>query len=498
MKHFHQPGEAAVWLKAQVRGTLQTNSRKIRPGDGFIAWPGAATDSRQFVKQVLLNGAAACLVESEGVEAYPFEDSQIAAYTALKADAALIAADYFDHPSHRMEIVAVTGTNGKTSTTWWLAQAMGKAARKCGLVGTLGIGEPGSMVFNGLTTPDPVLLQQQLRAFADAGFGACAIEASSIGIAEHRLNGTRVAVAVLTNFTHDHLDYHSSMDAYWQAKKSLFFWTGLKAAVLNLDDEKGRLLASELNPAELDVWTFAVNGHARLSAQNIKFCGSATDFDVVEGTETCKISIQSVGLFNVANLLAVLATLRALGVSLEAATQACCDLMPVPGRLEPIAVDAMPLVFVDYAHTPDALEKALSALVDVTTQRQGRLWCLFGCGGDRDAAKRPLMGTVAQKYAHEIVVTTDNPRGEDPSSIIQQILAGATRATGVHVVVDRNVAISMAISKASPRDVVLIAGKGHENYQEVMGVRTPFSDQDHVLNALRQRSGNLTLGLDQS
>ena len=221
---LHSPEQAARWLRQEVAGKLWTDSRKVGAGDGFVAWPGAATDARQYVGMVLEAGASACLVEEAGVANFGFVDKKVACYKDLKAAAAHIAAAYFEKPSEQLQVIAVTGTNGKTSTTWWLAQALGKLGRRCGIVGTLGIGTPDAMVFNGLTTPDPVLLQQQFRHFADQGFTACALEASSIGITEQRLDATRIQVAVLTNFTQDHLDYHGSMSTYWDAKKKLFEW----------------------------------------------------------------------------------------------------------------------------------------------------------------------------------------------------------------------------------------------------------------------------------
>ena len=243
MLELHSPQEAAQWLRGRVTGTLHCDSRKIGAGDGFIAWPGAATDGRKHVHAALAQGATACLVEREGVEAYDFATAEISAYPQLKAATGPIAAAYFDAPTEQLDVLAITGTNGKTSTAWWLAQALSNLepqAIPCGLIGTLGTGRPPHVEFIGLTTPDPVLLQRQFRRFLDEGVKACAIEASSVGIVERRLDGTRIRVAVFTNFTQDHLDYHESMEAYWQAKAELFRWPGLQAAVVNLDDEKGR------------------------------------------------------------------------------------------------------------------------------------------------------------------------------------------------------------------------------------------------------------------
>lgn len=481
------PLEAAGWLRSRVTGSLWTDSRKVGAGDGFIAWPGAATDARQYVGDVIAAGAQACLVEDEGSADFSFSDEKIAAYSGLRSAAAPIAAAYFEEPSKHLQVVAVTGTNGKTSTAWWLAQALGRTGSRCGIVGTLGIGEPGAMVFNGLTTPDPVLLQQQLRRFVDRGFAACALEASSIGIAEQRLDATRVKVAIFTNFTQDHLDYHGSMEDYWQAKQRLFSWVGLEAAVLNLDDDRGHELDGLLSGTGLDVWTVSIGGLARIRAERIEHGVAGLSFDVVEGADRQRVSTAMVGLYNVSNLLGVIAAMRALGVSLHAAAHACEGLSPVPGRLETLAVDGMPLVAIDYAHTPDALEKVLVALRPVAQSRNGRLWCVFGCGGDRDASKRPLMAAVAQKNADLLLVTSDNPRSESPAVVISQILLGLTHSDAVYVEADRALAISQAIREAHPADVILIAGKGHEDYQEIKGLKHPFSDRAHAETGLAAR-----------
>lgn len=481
---LHTPEQAAGWLRERVSGSLRTDSRRLAPGDGFIAWPGAATDGRKFVGGALDAGATACLVEQDGAAAYAFEDGKVAEYAGLKAATGPIAAVYFREPSRQLRISAVTGTNGKTSTAWWLAQALGRLGRKCGLIGTLGIGEPGAMVSNGLTTPDPVLLQQELRRFADEGFVACALEASSIGVVEHRLDATAIEVAIFTNFTQDHLDYHASMQAYWEAKAALFGWPGLKAAVINIDDAKGAELKDSLAGSGLDLWTVSCAEPARLQARKIEHGTDALRFEVAEGAESHTLAAHLVGQYNVSNLLGVLGALRAMGVPLADAVKACAGLLPVPGRTETLAVPGRPLVVIDYAHTPDALEKVLLALRPAAAHRGGQLWCVFGCGGDRDATKRPLMAAVAEKNADQVVVTSDNPRSENPLAIICQVLLGLSHRDAVHVQADRAAAITHALGLAGPEDVVLLAGKGHESFQEVGGARLPFSDREHAQAAL--------------
>ena len=479
---------AARWLQQHISGTLRSDSRQVRAGDGFLAWPGAATDARRYVGQVLAAGAGACLVEAEGAEAWDFKDARVATYVGLKRDAAPIAAAYFGQPSERLAVLAVTGTNGKTSTAWWLAQAMRQLGRRCAVVGTLGIGEPGALVFNGLTTPDPVLFQQQLRRLADDGFVACAVEASSIGLAEHRLDATRVHTAIFTNFTQDHLDYHGSMAAYWAAKAQLFDWPGLQAAVVNVDDAHGAGLAAALAGKGLDVWTVSCSSTARLAARDIRYGLDALSFEVCEGETVCRVQAPVVGEYNVANLLGVIAALRSLGLPLQAIADSCASLSPVPGRMETLSGEGRPLVVIDYAHTPDALAKVLQALQPLAHSRGGRICCVFGCGGDRDAGKRPLMAAAAAAGAAQLVLTSDNPRSEDPQTILNHMLTGLHNAANTKVIADRAQAIAQTVQHARAQDVVLVAGKGHEDYQEISGVKHPFSDVQHARDALTQRS----------
>ena len=510
MRELFTPESAAQWLRSRVTGELRTDSRRVQPGDGFVAWPGAATDARHHVAAALAQGAKACLVEQMGVESFGFEDERVAGYSQLKAASGPIAADYFGRPSDELSVVAVTGTNGKTSVSWWLAQALSNLKQvtpiPCGLVGTFGIGhppkttgvarEPASdllplMHSTGMTTPDPVLLQRHLRQFVQEGVQACAMEASSIGIEERRLDGTHIHTAVFTNLTQDHLDYHGTMAAYWLAKAKLFAWPGLQAAVINVDNAQGAELAASLGNHLPAVWTVSCLGPARLQARNIHYDAQGLRFTLVEsllddgrGEECRAMQTRLIGTYNVANLLGVIGAMRSLGVPLAAAVEACADLTPVPGRMECFAGVNQPLVAVDYAHTPDAIGKALEALRPLAAQRGGQLWCVFGCGGNRDASKRPLMGAMAACHADQVVVTSDNPRGEKPELIISQILLGLSGYAALTVLPDRAEAIAHAVRQAAPQDVLLIAGKGHEDYQEVAGVRLPFSDAVQVRQAL--------------
>ena len=561
---------AAAWLSTRVRvaaaadsATLRTDSRQVRPGDAFIAWPGYAVDGRQYVSAALAAGAAACLVEADGLAAFGLDaaDARIAAMPGLKAATGVIAAAWFGHPAAQLNVIAVTGTNGKSSTAWWTAQALTALGQRCGVVGTLGIGEPplaaaggepplaaaggepplaaaggepplaaargepplaaaggepplaaaggepplaaaggepplgtspGTIRFTGLTTPDPVTLQAAFRQMADDGFAACAIEASTIGLAEHRLAGTPITVAQFTNFTRDHLDYHGDMAAYWASKRALFNWPGLQAAVLNIDDGQGTDLAAELAAAAaatgLQLWTTSVSKPARLHAANLRYVDGGLAFTLLEGDTTAAVQSTLIGDYNASNLLAVLGALRALGVPLAQAAAVVPRLTPVPGRMDRVSTAAgQPEVVVDYAHTPDALDKALAALRPLAAARGGKLWCVFGCGGGRDASKRPMMGAIAHRLADVLVLTSDNPRHEKPALILAQILAGICDADGVAVIEDRRAAITHAVASAAANDVVLVAGKGHEDTQDVAGHKRPFLDATVAAEALALR-----------
>lgn len=498
---------ALSWLVRRGARGLVTDSRRLQPGDAFIAWPGLVHDGRQHVMPALQAGAAACVIEAEGAEALGLDDARVAAMDDLKAHAGSLASAFFGVPSERLSVVAITGTNGKTSTAWWTAHALSALGRRCGIVGTLGVGGvsvadsaegAAALVPTGMTTPDPVTLQRAFKRFADDGYAACAIEASSIGLVEERLTGTHIDVAVFTNFTQDHLDYHGTMESYWRAKAGLFQWPGLRAAVLNVDDVHGQLLYGGLDNTPLDVWTYAATpaATARLRARNVRYVDGGLAFELLE-SGAAPVSLRSllIGDYNVSNLLAVVATLRALGVSLPAAAQVCAMLTSAPGRMQRVPVPeaagvSQPEVLVDYAHTPDALEQALRALQPLAAARGGALWCVFGCGGNRDASKRPLMGAIAQRLAQHVVVTSDNPRDESPAAIIAAVVAGMAAAPAPQVIEDRRAAIAWAIGQAQPNDVVLIAGKGHEDYQEVAGVRHPFDDAVEAHAALQARAGS--------
>jgi UDP-N-acetylmuramyl-tripeptide synthetase len=498
MHTLHNVPDAARWLRMHVTGDLRTDSRQVQPGDGFIAWPGAATDGRQYLAQALQRGATACLMEAQGHEPWladlqPAAQSMLAGLPDLKAQTGLVAAAYYEQPSQALDVLAVTGTNGKTSTAWWLAQALSSPVlnQACGLIGTLGVGHLPHLVSTGMTTPDPVLMQGQFRAFADAGVTHCAIEASSIGLAEHRLDGTHIRLAVFTNFTQDHLDYHGDMATYWAAKAALFDWPGLQAAVINIDDAQGARLAEQLVGRSLDVWTCSQREGASVARLQARVLPSMTGiaFEVREGQEVQTLHTGLMGDYNIDNLLGVIGSLRVLGFDLAQAVQACGHLSAVPGRMQRVPADQdLPLVVVDYAHTPDAVSHALLALRSQAAARGGRLWCMLGCGGDRDALKRPLMAAAAEASADQLVLTSDNPRSESPEAILAAMASGLSRPEQARIWVDRALAIAEVVAQAAAQDVVLLAGKGHETEQDIMGVRHPFSDVVQAQKALQQRA----------
>ena len=513
MERLARSVDALTWLQARVTGSLVSDSRAVRPGDGFVAWPGAAADARRHVADALQRGAVACLVEAQGVAAWNFADAPVAALQGLQAQLGWIAAEFFGTARAQLPVFAVTGTNGKTSTAWWLAQALAAASgerspRQGGFIGTLGCGligagsaaDVGTLRSTGLTTPDPLTVHAAVQGFAAQHASGCAIEASSIGLQEHRLDGLAIDCAIFTNFSQDHLDYHGTMDAYWAAKRALFAWPGLRSAVLNIDNARGAALAAELGGGPLDVWTCSsrdqANPVARLQACHVRATDHGMRFDVREADQLQTVHSTVPGTYNVANLLGVIAALRSQGISLAQAAAACNALHAPPGRMEPAAPAGVnPLVLVDYAHTPDGLEQALAALGPLAQARGGRLWCVVGCGGDRDPGKRPRMGAAAVHGADRVVFTSDNPRTEDPQRILAQMVAPLTPSAAWQVEVNRAAAIANTVRQAHDRDLILIAGKGHETSQEVGGQRHAFDDRVHARAALQARAADrMTLG----
>jgi len=490
-----------AWLRqAAPSAQLTSDSRRVVPGDVFFAYVGDA-DGRSYIADAVERGAAAVVYEATGFTWPAQIDVPHLAVADLKSRAGEIAASWYGQPDQGMLTVAVTGTNGKTSCAYWLGIALSRlaGASAAGVIGTLGVGsfvngKPQGFDVTGYTTPDAVLLQRSLSKLAQGRVGALAIEASSIGLAQGRMNGMHVDVALLTNFTRDHLDFHGDMQTYEDAKRKLFQWPGLKHAVVNLDDDMGQRLLPLLAERKVPVIGYAIadeqggdpHGVPTLRASQLRSSHTGTVFHVDSPFGSGQVKTQLVGRFNVSNVLGIMGVLLTQDVAWDAVVAAASALTPAPGRMQQFGGPDVPLIVIDYAHTPDALDKTLSALRQVATQRGGQLWCVFGCGGDRDPGKRPQMGQIAEQ-ADQVVLTSDNPRSEDPQAIIGQIRAGMSRVEPV-VLPDRAGAILWAIRHATKADVVLLAGKGHESYQEIAGKKLPFLDADHVALALAARS----------
>jgi UDP-N-acetylmuramoyl-L-alanyl-D-glutamate--2,6-diaminopimelate ligase len=496
------------WIRGAAPGAeLASDSRRIRPGDVFFAYPGEAADGRRFIAAAIENGAAAVVYEERD---FVWDDAWTVphrAVAALKANAGPVAHAYYGKSHAGMFTVGVTGTNGKTSCALWTAQALASLGETAAVIGTLGVGlvkpaaqgraEP-EFDATGYTTPDAVLLAAELARLEKAGAGALAIEVSSIGLVENRTVGMHFDVALFTNLTRDHLDYHGDMASYEAAKLQLFEWPGLRTAVVNLDDLAGvrivRHLRGKFSQVAVIGYTLrgeaeqpALEGVAILRASSLRSRPAGAEFMVETPQGSVQARTRLVGHFNVSNALAVLGALLAKGVDLRAAVGAIESLVPAPGRMQQVGGQDAPLVVIDYAHTPDALEKTLEALRQVARERGGKLWCVFGCGGDRDPGKRPQMGRIAQ-MADQVVVTSDNPRSEEPRAIIEQVVAGMDPAGAPwQAIEDRAAAILSAVKHAAKLDVILLAGKGHEPYQEIKGRKTPFSDADHAALALSAR-----------
>lgn len=475
------------WLLAQgLRPTgVCADSRRIRAGDLFVAEVPESGARAVYARDALANGACAVLWAAD-LPLCPaeFGSAPVVAVENLHQLIGPLAQQVYGHPSRRLRVLAVTGTNGKTTVTQWLAQSM---PVHCAVIGTLGAGYPGGMVETGFTTPDAAQYAHLLADFVSDGATACAVEASSIGLEEGRMAGSAVDCAVFTNLTRDHLDYHHSMEAYAAAKAKLFAWPGLRAAVVNHDDAYGRQLLSQTAAQRLLAYGLSARpddlpaGVAWVGAEDVRTTSQGLTAVLVFNGQRLAFSTRIIGRHNLSNLLAVAAVLIAEGLSPAEIIVKLQKLQPPAGRMACYGGDAAPLVVVDYAHSPDALAHILSALRDVATARHGRLVCLFGCGGDRDPGKRPEMGRAAVAGADAVWITSDNPRSEDPEAILTAIAEGAPSAIRV---VDRAQAIARVIAQAVAADVILLAGKGHERTQEIRGQRFPFDDAVHAQAAL--------------
>jgi UDP-N-acetylmuramoyl-L-alanyl-D-glutamate--2,6-diaminopimelate ligase len=462
---------------------LACDSRRAAPGTAFFAWPGASSDGRRHIPQAIERGCAAVVWEKEGFDWDQSWRVPHAGVQGLRREAGFLAHQFYGRPSEQLWVCGVTGTNGKTSCSQWMAALLAMAGIRTGVIGTLGAGFPGALAGTPNTTPDALEVHRMLAELRGAGAAAVAMEVSSHGLDQGRVNGVAFDCALFTNLTQDHLDYHRTMAAYAEAKARLFDTPGLGAAVLNLDDPLGVQLAQRLAARGVRTIGYALS-NSTVGVSDFVFAENpeSSRVRIKSNLGTASVTIPQLGRFNVANALGVLGCLLARDIPFERAAALLEKLPPVPGRMQRIG--ERPLVVVDYAHTPDALEKVLLALKPVAEARRGQLAVVFGAGGDRDAAKRTAMGAAAARHAARLVITSDNPRGEEPMAIIDAIRRGAGKG---EVEPDRARAIRGAIAAARTDDVVLIAGKGHEDYQEIGGKRLPFSDAVVAREALAAR-----------
>lgn len=507
----------------RVRG-LSLDSRQVHEGDAFVALAGGHAHGIAFAPMAVARGAAVILAERSELglrrqeagangEAGPGEprmrgviglgestSAPVVWVDGLREELGAVASRFYGEPSQALTVIGVTGTNGKTSIVQLLAQALEQAGHRSATIGTLGAGLYGAIHQGERTTPDAIAVHGLLADFRAAGASHVAMEVSSHALVQGRVNAVAFDLAVFTNLSRDHLDYHGSMAAYGAAKQRLFAWPGLGAAIINVDDAFGRQLAAQLaeegrpHPGQGLAGTHAEerkllrygidHAEAEVVACSVESGAAGQTFRLRTPWGEGDIATRLLGRFNISNLLAVAACLGQLGVPFATIRSALAALDPVAGRMSRLGGVAQPLVVIDYAHTPDALEQALSSL---RAHCPGKLICVFGCGGERDAGKRPQMGAIAEQLADRLLVTDDNPRGEDGDAIVAQIVAGFARPQAATIERDRAGAIALAIATAQPGDIVLIAGKGHEPYQEVAGVKQPFDDLAVARRALELR-----------
>ena len=468
-----------------ITGLVQ-DSRTIKRGDAFVAIGGFGTHGLKFVDQAHAAGVAAILFEPPATAEIPAPADAIAVPN-LRARLGELADRFHGRVSESMTVVGVTGTNGKTSTVQLLGQAWHLRGVRAATIGTLGAGLHGEIVPTGFTTPLVLQLHDLIDDLHDAGADALAMEVSSHALDQGRVDGVHFDVAVFTNLTRDHLDYHGDMAGYGAAKARLFLWPGLKAAAINLDDAHGRAMKDAL-PSELRVVGLSSRGNpdAELRAESLHLDNAGIGFELVCGEERHAVASPLLGRFNVDNLLAVAGALLALGDAPSRIAEVLSQLQPVRGRMNRLGGDGvLPLVVIDYAHTPDALEQAL---VSLRAHAGARLICVFGCGGERDRGKRPQMAAIAQTHADVVIVTDDNPRREDGDGIVAEIMAGFIDADAVTVQRDRAAAIARAVGIATADDIVLVAGKGHEPNQDINGMLHPFDDTEVARAAMEART----------
>lgn len=480
-------------LDCDISG-ITLDSRKAEAGALFLACKGTTTDGRRFIANAIESGAGAVLVEADDLWSEASESASVPVIPVkeLPHKAALLAARFYGEPARTLRLVGVTGTNGKTTCSQLIASHLQALGYRCGVIGTLGFGMSGSTLqsFGGGpgTTPDAVRFQEVLADLKEQRADTVVMEVSSHGLDQHRVDVDDFSVGVFTNLSRDHLDYHVTMDAYLAAKRRLFTGRRLQAAVLNLDDV-GSAGTRSLLDAGVACLTFSLgNSAADVHARSVEYSAGGLRLQIVTPWGEVAVASPLLGSFNASNLLCTLAAVLACEQHSEVFDPArigaaLSGLQPVPGRMQLVAVEPVTVV-VDYAHTPDGLEKALHA---VREHGIGKISCVVGCGGERDRGKRPQMAAIAERLADRVILTSDNPRGEAPHSIIHDMLAGIVRRDAVIVEADRARAINLAISGAAAADIVLLAGKGHEDYQEIAGRRLPFNDVEQALLALKLR-----------
>ncbi len=469
---------------------LCSDSRQIQRGNCFFALKGMRQDGRDFIPEAVEKGASVVIVDD------------IASYTGhlsvpvihlpqLSCQLGEIAARFYQRPADDLTMIGVTGTNGKTSTSQYIAMALQMARKNCGVIGTLGYGFPNDLLPTAHTTSDALTLQKQLSELFKRGAQAVAMEVSSHALEQHRTEAVAFDLAIFTNLTREHLDFHGNMENYAAAKKKLFYSKGLKQAIINIDDPFGLALAQELKD-QISTYCYSLQPVVNISLPmikahhiNLNSKGMSAKINTPWGEGQLKSRL--LGRFNLSNLLAVLTALLILDLPFDTALEYISNLQTVPGRMQVFGGGKLPLVVVDYAHTPDALMQVLLALQE---HAQGTLWCLFGCGGDRDRGKRPLMGQIAERYSDQLIITDDNPRTEDPNKIVAEIMTGLLCPWASEIEHDRGAAIAHVISCAQAGDVILVAGKGHETYQIIGEEKIPFNDSEHIAAQLRLKSKN--------
>lgn len=473
-------------LNCVVTG-ISIDSRKVKSGDLFLAYHGAVVNGHDFIDDAVDKGAVAVLCE-DAISSASSKKIPIVVVPDLKKQIGLIAAKFYGYPSRQLKVIGVTGTNGKTTITQFIASILTNLGVPCGVIGTIGIGFPGKLTPVVNTTPDSVTLHHWLFKLKKEGAQVVVMEVSSHSLVQKRISGIDFNIAVFTNLTRDHLDYHGTMENYGIAKKMLFMQPKLSYAVINADDEFGLKLIKEFKD-QLEVYAYTIKDTMvevpAIEAKDIKLDIHGIIANVITPWGRGTLNSQLLGKFNLSNLMSVLAVLGIMKISLKDALMNIGKLETVNGRMQTFGGDKKPLIIVDYAHTPDALEQVLLALRECCS---GALWCIFGCGGDRDKGKRSIMGQISERYSDHIIITSDNPRNEDPEQIVNDILQGLLCPWAAEIELDRRAAIAHAIDCAHANDIIVIVGKGHEDYQIIGKERLPFNDQkvvEKVLNSKR-------------